>query len=56
MAQAAGDVGPHLAFGGEEDKGAAVLDRDPARQQAGLGERLDDSVLVVCDMVLKPGQ
>ena len=41
VAQPAGDVGPHLTVGGEEDEGAAVLDRDPAGQQAGIGKRLE---------------
>ena len=41
VAQAAGHVGPDLFALGEQDKGAAVLDRDPAGREAGLGVRLE---------------
>ena len=41
MAHAAGDAGPDLALAGQEDEGAAVLDRDAARREAGLFIRLE---------------
>ncbi len=41
MAHAAGDAGPDFALPGQEDEGAAVLDRDAARREAGLLERLE---------------
>src|SRR6185437_3688665 len=41
MAQAAGNAGPDLALPGQEDEGAAVLDRDAARREAGLCIRLE---------------
>src|SRR5262249_43581987 len=41
VAQAAGGAGPDFGLPGQEDEGAAVLDRDAARREAGLFIRLE---------------